>query len=392
MKCELGDVAEIVGGGTPSTSILEYWNGEINWYSPVEIGNQIYVSSSQNKITKLGLEKSSAKILPAYKTILFTSRAGIGNTAIMTTNGATNQGFQSLVIKEKTDLYFLYSISSKIKEMALQIASGSTFLEISGKSLSRLEILVPNFEEQTKIGKFFQHLDNLITVNERELNKLKNLKKSYLEKMFPKNGSNIPELRFSGYTDAWVKYELSELAKFSKGRGYSKSDLVKAGYPIILYGRLYTNYETTISTVTDTFVSADLNSIKSEIGDVIVPGSGETAEDISRASTIDISGIILGGDLNIIKPDKQVLDSIFLAITISNGSQQRELTKRAQGKSVVHLHNSDLERILVYLPSKNEQTKIGNFFTKLDKVITVNERELKKLKELKKSYLNDMFV
>ncbi|PCS04355.1 type I restriction endonuclease subunit S [Lactococcus chungangensis CAU 28 = DSM 22330] len=188
-----------------------------------------------------------------------------------------------------------------------------------------------------------------------------------------------------------MKYELSELAKFSKGRGYSKSDLVKAGYPIILYGRLYTNYETTISTVTDTFVSADLNSIKSEIGDVIVPGSGETAEDISRASTIDISGIILGGDLNIIKPDKQVLDSIFLAITISNGSQQRELTKRAQGKSVVHLHNSDLERILVYLPSKNEQTKIGNFFTKLDKVITVNERELNKLKNLKKSYLEKMF-
>lgn len=175
-----------------------------------------------------------------------------------------------------------------------------------------------------------------------------------------------------------MKYELSELAKFSKGRGYSKRDLVKAGYPIILYGRLYTNYETTISTVTDTFVSADLNSIKSEIGDVIVPGSGETAEDISRASTIDISGIILGGDLNIIKPDKQVLDSIFLAITISNGSQQRELTKRAQGKSVVHLHNSDLERILVYLPSKNEQTKIGNFFTKLDKVITVNEHKQNK--------------
>ena len=184
MKCELGDVVDIVGGGTPSTSVIEYWNGEINWYSPVEIGNQIYVSNSQNKITKLGLEKSSAKILPAYKTILFTSRAGIGNTAIITSDGATNQGFQSLVIKEKMDLYFLYTTSYKIKEMALQIASGSTFLEISGKSLSKLEILLPNFEEQTKIGEFFKHIDDLITVNERELNKLKELKKSYLKDMF----------------------------------------------------------------------------------------------------------------------------------------------------------------------------------------------------------------
>ena len=249
-----------------------------------------------------------------------------------------------------------------------------------------------DIEEQTKIGKFFKHLDNLITVNERELNKLRNLKKSYLEKMFPKNGSDIPELRFPCYTDAWVKCELSKLAKFSKGRGFSKSDLVNTGYPIILYGRLYTNYETTISVVTDTFISDDLNSIKSEIGDVIVPGSGETAEDISRASNVDISGIVLGGDLNIIKPNNQILDSTFLAITISNGSQQKELTKRAQGKSVVHLHNSDLEKILVYLPTKGEQIKIGKFFTKLDQAIAVNERELNKLKELKKSYLKDMFV
>ena len=203
---------------------------------------------------------------------------------------------------------------------------------------------------------------------------------------------NVPRLRFPGYTDAWVKCELSKLAKFSKGRGFSKSDLVNTGYPIILYGRLYTNYETTISVVTDTFISDDLNSIKSEIGDVIVPGSGETAEDISRASNVDISGIVLGGDLNIIKPNNQILDSTFLAITISNGSQQKELTKRAQGKSVVHLHNSDLEKILVYLPTKGEQIKIGKFFTKLDQAIAVNERELNKLKELKKSYLKDMFV
>lgn len=207
------------------------------------------------------------------------------------------------------------------------------------------------------------------------------------DKIFNKNWSDIPELRFPGYTDAWVKCELSKLAKFSKGRGFSKSDLVNTGYPIILYGRLYTNYETTISVVTDTFISDDLNSIKSEIGDVIVPGSGETAEDISRASNVDISGIVLGGDLNIIKPNNQILDSTFLAITISNGSQQKELTKRAQGKSVVHLHNSDLEKILVYLPTKGEQIKIGKFFTKLDQAIAVNERELNKLKELKKCYL-----
>ncbi|MCW8634281.1 restriction endonuclease subunit S, partial [Streptococcus macedonicus] len=93
---ELGTISDIIGGGTPSTSNSEYWNGDIDWYSPVEIGEQIYVFGSQKKITKLGLEKSSAKILPVG-TVLFTSRAGIGNTAILAKEGCTNQGFQSII-------------------------------------------------------------------------------------------------------------------------------------------------------------------------------------------------------------------------------------------------------------------------------------------------------
>jgi type I restriction enzyme, S subunit len=372
VKCELGDVAEIVGGGTPSTSILEYWNGEINWYSPVEIGNQIYVSSSQNKITKLGLEKSSAKILPAYKTILFTSRAGIGNTAIMTTNGATNQGFQSLVIKEKTDLYFLYSISSKIKEMALQIASGSTFLEISGKSLSSLEILVPNFEEQTKIGKFFQHLDNLITVNERELNKLKNLKKSYLEKMFPKNGSNIPELRFPGYTDAWVKHMVKDIFTVTRGNVLATTKTTsiptdKSIFPV--YSSQTKNdglmgyydkflFQNAITWTTD---GANAGTVKYRRG---------------KFYSTNVNGVLLGDFAN--KATAEILNRIAYKFVSKVGNPK--------------LMNNVMAEIEIFLPNFEEQQRISNLLDKLDNLITVNERELKKLKELKKSYLNDMFV
>ena len=121
---------------------------------------------------------------------------------------------------------------------------------------------------------------------------------------------------------------MNDVAKFSKGNGYSKGDLIEAGTPIILYGRLYTKYETTISDV-DTFVVAKDGSVYSKGGEVIVPASGETAEDIARAATVDKPGILLGGDLNVVMPNEEI-NSAFLAISISNGSSQRELAKKAQ--------------------------------------------------------------
>ncbi|OBS62890.1 restriction endonuclease subunit S [Enterococcus mundtii] len=208
--------------------------------------------------------------------------------------------------------------------------------------------------------------------------------------MFPKNGAKVPEIRFPGFTEDWEQRKLSEMAGFSKGNGYSKADLVEKGHPVILYGRLYTKYETVIEKV-DTFAELKEKSVISNGGEVIVPASGETPEDISRASVVDVSGVALGGDLNIIKT-KSELDPTFLALTISNGSQQKEMTKRAQGKSVVHLHNSDLKEVNLLYPKLDEQVKIGSFFKKLDVAITLHQRKLDLLKETKKGFLQKMFV
>ena len=180
----LGDIAEIIGGGTPDTTNPDYWNGDIDWYSPSEIGKEIYAFSSQRKITELGLKQSSAKILHADKTILFNSRAGIGDMAILKSSAATNQGFQSLVVNDDFDVYFIFSIGGKIKEYALKNASGSTFLEISGKGLSKMEIYMPTLNEQIAIGKFFFNLDKQITAQNQKMEQLKNLKTAYLQGMF----------------------------------------------------------------------------------------------------------------------------------------------------------------------------------------------------------------
>ena len=202
---------------------------------------------------------------------------------------------------------------------------------------------------------------------------------------------NIPKRRFKEFenADAWEQRKLKELADFSKGLGYTKSDLTESGNPIILYGRLYTKYQTVIDNV-DTFVDVKDKSVVSIGGEVIVPSSGESSEDIARASVVDNAGVILGGDLNVIKP-KDEIDSTFLALTISNGQQQKELSKRAQGKSVVHLHNSDLKEVNLIFPSIDEQKQIGELFKGIENTITLHQRKLDTLKEQKKTYLKLLF-
>lgn len=180
----LQEISKIVGGGTPDTNKAEYWNGDINWYSPTEIGKKPFAYSSNKKISKIGLKKSSAKLLPANKTVLFTSRAGIGDMAILKTPAATNQGFQSLELKDNVYPYFVYSYGFEIKRKAKKLASGSTFLEISNKNMKRITLEFPNVKEQQKIGTFFAKIDRLIELENKKFSNLKLVKKSLLQNMF----------------------------------------------------------------------------------------------------------------------------------------------------------------------------------------------------------------
>ncbi|HFR3766681.1 TPA: restriction endonuclease subunit S [Streptococcus suis] len=265
---------------------------------------------------------------------------------------------------------------------------------VNAQEYSNYEIMFPTLSEQEAIGSFFSDLDQLITLHQRKLDDVKELKKALLQKMFPKgNGNDFPELRFPEFTDAWKQRKLGEVATFAKGNGYSKKDLVIEGSPIILYGRLYTKYETVISEV-DTFVSVEDNKksvVYSEGGEVLVPASGESSLDIARASVVAKKGIILGGDINIIRLHSEIFP-VFLALTISNGKQQKGLSKRAQGKSVVHLHNSDLKKVDLDFPTLPEQEAIGSFFSDLDQLITLHQRQLDHLKLLKKALLQQMFI
>ena len=245
-------------------------------------------------------------------------------------------------------------------------------------------------EEQRRVGSLFARLDSLITLHQRKYDKLVVFKKSMLEKMFPKDGESVPEIRFAGFTDPWEQRKLGDIASFSKGSGYSKADIRESGIPLFLYGRMYTQYETRVDSV-DTFAAPRPGTLYSKGTEIVVPASGESAEDIARASAITREGIALGGDLNVVYPQRMVTP-LFLAYGLSHGSSQKLLAQKAQGKTVVHIHASDLKGLGIAFPDVTEQQAIGTFFSSLDDLITLHQRKLELLRNIKKSLLDKMFV
>ena len=258
-------------------------------------------------------------------------------------------------------------------------------MKVNNEEVLLGRIPLPPIREQRSINEVIDRINTLILQKQKLMEELQQLKKSCLAKMFPQKGCTTPEIRFPGFTDPWEQRKLGEMVQFSKGSGYSKGDLKESGTPIILYGRLYTKYETVISDV-DTFADVKTGSVYRHGGEVIIPASGENAEEISIASVVEKPGVLLGGDLNIITPPPN-LDSAFLAISISNGKPHSDMAKMAQGKSVVHLHNTDLEKIDLSFPSHAEQEKISAYFKRIDALITLHQREMEEVKRKKKALM-----
>lgn len=178
---------------------------------------------------------------------------------------------------------------------------------------------------------------------------------------------NVPNLRFS-YKGDWSKRKLNEICQFFKGNGLSKSDLSNEGFPCILYGELYTTYKNeVISDIISKTNTTLANPFLSRNNDLIIPGSGEDPIDIAVARAIYQNDIILGGDLNILRPKSNV-SAAFLSYQL-NGVRRYDIAKKAQGKSIVHLHNSDLKEVLVSIPTYDEQLHIVELLTKIDEMI-----------------------
>ncbi|OJH01990.1 restriction endonuclease subunit S [Staphylococcus hominis] len=202
--------------------------------------------------------------------------------------------------------------------------------------------------------------------------------------------TNTPELRFPEFKDEWKLQKLGNLAQFSKGKSLSKKDLNINGKPCILYGELYTKYGAILNKVYSKTSTQNDSLVFSKRNQILIPSSGETDIDIATATAIDTDvKIAIGGDLNIITPINS--DGRFISLYI-NGKGKYNLAKYAQGKSVVHLYNSDIKKLNFYLPTNMaEQKKIGDFFSKLDQQIELEEKRLELLEQQKRGYMQKIF-
>ena len=388
---KLGEIAEIIGGGTPSTNNPSYWDGDIDWYAPAEIGERIFANGSIRKITKEGLNHCSAKILPAYKTVLFTSRAGIGKMAILQHPATTNQGFQSLVCHNDIAPYFVFSMGKNIKAGAERVAAGSTFAEISGKTLSNLEFMFPNTAEQQAIGACFKNIDMLITLHQRQLDEQKALKKYFLQNMFPAKGEKVPRIRFQGFTDDWEERKLGELVIIERGGSPRPIDAyitdaqdglnwVKIG-DAPEQGRYITHTEEKIK-------PSGLSKTRQVFqGDLILSNSMS----FGKPYIMGIQGCIHDGWL-LIRNNQNVFDLKFLCQMLGTEQMLAQYRQLAAGSTVNNLNKELVSNAIVKVPRKAEQEKIGTFLESIDNVITLHQRHLTQLQAVKKFMLQNLFV
>ncbi len=383
---KIGEIADIVGGGTPRTEVEEYWDGEIKWFTPSEIGKTKYIFDSKRHITDKGLKNSSAKLLPK-DTILLSSRATVGEISIALTECSTNQGFQSLITKNNVDNDFIYYLISTIKNEFLRRSSGSTFLEISKNEIKRIPINIPELSEQNKISNLFSAIDNKIEMLEKKHQYYQDFKKYLMQRIF---SSQDDKLRFENYNEAI--YKLSDLYSSKKGTGLSKDKLDEEGLnKCILYGELYTTYNEIIQDVKSKTNSQE--GILSKVGDILIPSSTTTKGiDLVTASVILEENVLLSGDITILRSkNENIINNKFFAYYFTN-NLVKDVSKLTQGSTIIHLYWKDFKKVKLALPPINEQNKCVDLFLKLDKKIDLINFQIQKMEEFKKGLLQQMFV
>ncbi|MEG7335471.1 restriction endonuclease subunit S [Bacillus sp. 0102A] len=295
------------------------------------------------------------------------------------------------VPKEKYDLEFVYSIFKRVNWKQKDESTGVPSL--SKTTINEVHVAVPGYGEQVKIGSFFSQLDHLITLHQRKLELLKETKKSLLQKMFPKDGANFPEIRFAGFTDAWEQRKLGELVKLSSSKRVHREEYVEKGIPFFR-GSEISKLGSSSKLDDVLFISQEhYKDLKNKYG---VPQTGDIL--ITAVGTLGNSFVISDNtpfyfkDGNLIWLSEIKVNSQFLNIYLGNGIGKKRVLESAAGSNQKALTMIKLENVIVPIPSENEQKKVGSFFKELDHLITLHQRELISLKNLNKSLLQQMFI
>ena len=392
---KLGNVANYRRGSFPQPYGKSEWydgDGAMPFVQVADVSDEMnLVGNTKQKISMLAQPMS---VFAGKNTVLVTLQGSIGRVAI-TQYGAfvdrTVLIFEKY--KEKIDTTFwAYIVKQKFIDEARK-APGGTIKTITKEALSDFDLSIPNYKEQQQIGTFFKQLDNLITLHQRKYDKLTNVKKSMLEKMFPKNGSNVPEIRFKGFTEAWEQRELWELTiwdkKFNEVEAEKQPKIVK--YPYVL-ADVFSKIEDASGDVrllsTGNYIGYTTDEKAGKnlcVGEVVaIPWGGVPNIKYYKGKFVTADNRIATSN------DTETLGNRFLSLYLEHSLAFLQSIYR--GASIKHPSMNDVLSMQISIPHIQEQREIETWFANLDNLITLHQRELEKLKNLKKACLEKMFV
>lgn len=388
----LGEHAEILTGGTPKTTMSEYWAPkEIPWMSSGEV-NKRRLDETDNMISVKGLKNSSARWVKEYSVLIALAAQGKtrGTVAINNVRLTTNQSIGAIIPNDNLHYEFVFQNLIKRYDELRMISSGDgTRGGLNKKILSSLLVQCPSKEEQQKIGTFFKQLDESIALHQSEYELLVKTKQSYLQKMFPKKGESVPEIRFAGFTEEWEERKLGGFTERIRGND-GRMDL-----PTLTMSAAvgWMSQEERFSS----------NIAGKEQKNYTLLKEGELSYNHGN-SKLAKYGVVF-----VLKDYKEALvPRVYHSFKVMKGSPlfieqyfasklpDRELGKLvssgARMDGLLNINYESFINIKLTVPCENEQTKIGNFFKQLDEIITLQQKELSNLKEMKKRLLQLMFV
>ena len=376
---KLGDYSEnTFGGGTPKTGIDEYWTGDIPWIQSSDLKKeQLYNVQPSKFITDDAVKNSATKLVPK-NSIAIVTRVGVGKLALLPFEYATSQDFLSLS-NLKVDKWFgIYSTYTMLQK-ELNNIQGTSIKGITKPELLKKKMRTPSLiDEQSKIGTLFKQLDDIIALHQSKLDLLKEQKKGFLQKMFPKNGAKVPELRFAGFADDWEERKLGDVVgEIQSGNRLPKDSLTSGNIPYVV---AQTKNEGVFKTISKKTLDYNGNPMKLFPGNSISFSIDNPEAMFYRSTEFYTSNI-----MRVIHADYLSHQQyLFILENMKSFTRGYDWSRKFSGPVV-----SNLEYLQ---PNEQEQCKIGSFILAFDNIITLHQRKLDLLKEQKKGLLQKMFV
>ena len=367
-------------GSTPSTSKTEYYSEDgIPWVTPTDINEQT-ICDTPRKLSEEGAKVG--RVVPA-NTILCTCIASIGKNTLLTVKGSFNQQINSLTPNEDNDAYFLLTESENWSDKMKRMAASGTMQIVNKTEFSELLTMVPKLEEQKKIGTYFRNLDHLITLHQRKCEETKKLKKYMLQKMFPRNGQVVPEIRFSGFTDDWEQRKLGELGSLKNGMNFSK-EAMGHGFPFINLQNIFGNNVIDVNKL-ELADATEKQLLEYSLlkGDVLFVRSSVKLEGVGEAALVPetLENTTYSGFIIRFR-DEYGLNNDFKKYIFGTQKVRNQIMAQATNSANKNISQGVLENLTFGVPSFDEQAKIGEHFSNLDNLITLHQRKQKCLKKV----------